>query len=1018
MEECEVQKINKNYQDEFLVALLAVLQQSVDGNPPEYSKDARKNALIKRFEKYIQNKAIHEILVANGEALHNFENVMPQPFFDEPSSILISVNSENMEETLSDTVRSSQIFKGEYTRLVEEEEKVSPDSLNHYSGKSPYNHTEFLAEEWVKFNSDYDYFYQFLSPHWQEPYRQHPTAVSEAICLYFYIRAEYDQPISFAYRGLLNSLLEKLSTGPLLKIIVRQPKFFEEEYELELHQYFNDIEPTIPEDFFHLIEHHLFNFMYAATKDLQGYLRLKLRRDSVCQAAKKILDRTVQLIPLNLYCNYDATSAVANYVNEIVSIAEATTGQKFDRLSQGFSLLMYKILANLDRQNVQYLGYPTNYRELVSHKDPKAASGNQVLKLSGSSFSTLPHNHISWFNNAANSEYSDTHGAYYQIMEAINAASRFIFILGWELSPQLIFYKKNDPLTRTLGEMLIDKAFENPDIIIAVMCWGQKVGFTNMGSLTHANALSYFRKLAWQRHGSLALPNNLSVKFVYRHWRHKGFNSHHQKVVMTDCDGHWPGVQAFFGGLDLTTGRFDYQHDLLELDAYRHKYHVAPYGEEDVRERGLGADICNLDVGNPFRTPWCDKHTHMRGLSVFNVMEHFYQHWHAHASTYFFTRKIKQAIDEAKQRIPLKLPSNYKEKEEASDHNYCWNAQLLRSHTKANCSFWQLPTDYENSIMQGYVNIIRKAERFIYIENQYFIGGGHQHENNAFGNVIPDAIVNKILEKHKKRESFHVFIVTPLFPEGGPQSRSDNAVRRQQHQTMENVLKKLNHFTQGQAQRYITFLWFGQWYGKLASYENYAKNYKATRKELIKYAQRYPIYVHSKFMLVDDTYVINGSANINERSMMGIRDSEVAMLMGPMSHTQIECRIQLRQFRYQIWEQYFGKDCLEKLGEDFENPQEERSVRIIQNRAKVNLVKFLNDTLPENTLRSEDGSLGKTAMTGHIMAWPYMMDREYQPLLKQLPDTPLSEANNWAYNWMLGPQEYDFITSMLTNEIR
>lgn len=39
------------------------------------------------------------------------------------------------------------------------------------------------------------------------------------------------------------------------------------------------------------------------------------------------------------------------------------------------------------------------------------------------------------------------------------------------------------------------------------------------------------------------------------------------------------------------------------------------------------------------------------------------------------------------------------------------------------------------------------------------------------------------------------------------------------------------------------------------------------------------IYVHSKLMIVDDETVICGSANINDRSLQGNRDSEVAMVV-------------------------------------------------------------------------------------------------------------------------------------------
>ena len=37
------------------------------------------------------------------------------------------------------------------------------------------------------------------------------------------------------------------------------------------------------------------------------------------------------------------------------------------------------------------------------------------------------------------------------------------------------------------------------------------------------------------------------------------------------------------------------------------------------------------------------------------------------------------------------------------------------------------------------------------------------------------------------------------------------------------------------------------------------------------------VYVHSKCMIVDDKYSILGSANINDRSMNGGRDSELAI---------------------------------------------------------------------------------------------------------------------------------------------
>lgn len=39
------------------------------------------------------------------------------------------------------------------------------------------------------------------------------------------------------------------------------------------------------------------------------------------------------------------------------------------------------------------------------------------------------------------------------------------------------------------------------------------------------------------------------------------------------------------------------------------------------------------------------------------------------------------------------------------------------------------------------------------------------------------------------------------------------------------------------------------------------------------------VYIHSKLMIVDDVKVILGSANINDRSLLGDRDSEIGIIV-------------------------------------------------------------------------------------------------------------------------------------------
>jgi phospholipase D1/2 len=52
-----------------------------------------------------------------------------------------------------------------------------------------------------------------------------------------------------------------------------------------------------------------------------------------------------------------------------------------------------------------------------------------------------------------------------------------------------------------------------------------------------------------------------------------------------------------------------------------------------------------------------------------------------------------------------------------------------------------------------------------------------------------------------------------------------------------------------------------------------------THEKIKKYPKTELIYIHSKLILVDDSVVLIGSANINDRSMLGYRDSEIAAII-------------------------------------------------------------------------------------------------------------------------------------------
>jgi phospholipase D1/2 len=75
------------------------------------------------------------------------------------------------------------------------------------------------------------------------------------------------------------------------------------------------------------------------------------------------------------------------------------------------------------------------------------------------------------------------------------------------------------------------------------------------------------------------------------------------------------------------------------------------------------------------------------------------------------------------------------------------------------------------------------------------------------------------------------------------------------------------------------------------------------------------IYVHSKTMVVDDLYAIIGSANINDRSLLGERDSELAVLVcdeethradiNGVGSNQVVRKF-AHQLRIDLWNKIFG----------------------------------------------------------------------------------------------------------------
>jgi phospholipase D1/2 len=165
----------------------------------------------------------------------------------------------------------------------------------------------------------------------------------------------------------------------------------------------------------------------------------------------------------------------------------------------------------------------------------------------------------------------------------------------------------------------------------------------------------------------------------------------------------------------------------------------------------------------------------------------------------------------------------------------------------------------EQSVHTRYIDLIATSQHFIYIEQQFFITS-----LPGLSNQIGTALFERISRAIREGETFRVVVVLPIHPSGNWKSGTVRALLRWQSQTIvrheQSMLRKLQSaFPEVVVEEYISF------YGLV-------NHGKVGDSHFIE-----QIYVHSKLMIVDDRVVVCGSANINDRSMTGDRDSEIAV---------------------------------------------------------------------------------------------------------------------------------------------
>jgi len=166
---------------------------------------------------------------------------------------------------------------------------------------------------------------------------------------------------------------------------------------------------------------------------------------------------------------------------------------------------------------------------------------------------------------------------------------------------------------------------------------------------------------------------------------------------------------------------------------------------------------------------------------------------------------------------------------------------------------------------------------------------------------VAEALYYRLYRAIKNEEDFKACIILPVHPDGPIRTvRAIQLVLHWQCRTISrggySLLERLaRRFPGVDLSRYIVF----------CALRNYDK--------ISGQAVTEQIYVHSKLMIVDDRLVIIGSANLNNRSMFGDRDSEMAMIItgGDRIATRMAGKpwtatVFAHTLRRNLWEEHVG----------------------------------------------------------------------------------------------------------------
>eukprot|EP01061_Rhynchopus_euleeides_P019752 TRINITY_DN32401_c0_g1_i2.p1 TRINITY_DN32401_c0_g1~~TRINITY_DN32401_c0_g1_i2.p1 ORF type:complete len:848 (+),score=327.63 TRINITY_DN32401_c0_g1_i2:169-2544(+) len=611
-----------------------------------------------------------------------------------------------------------------------------------------------------------------------------------------------------------------------------------------------------------------------------------------------------------------------------------------------------------------------------------------------------PQVHQDWHSddNQGGARDYNPRSAWEELYVSILEAKHFIYIVGWSVNVEISMLRERnievpgypglDGTTKPLGEILQMKADEG--VKVCMMLWREATSMATAGgtgmfeSVGVAGTFSEQTKNFFRTRGGKVNVKTLLREAATALSLTKVAYTHHQKYVCLDAPALSGSscprrVICFVGGLDLTKGRFDTpRKHLWRTNGTWHK-------DDYYQNCFPGAD-----VKQDCRQPWQDIHAKVEGAVARDFVTNFEGRW------------LKQTTEKwHKELFPVKDCRQIVPEDEDyvmdPDHSEAWNVQLFRSLDSTSS------TDVigiEGGIHNAYEHAITKANRFLYMENQYFMGGSKTWSSEVqkkkkssiisrvtsfIGgeeiqaiNRVPVLVMQRIMRAIRENKRFTTYVCIPMFPEGLPESAPMQEILYWQFRTMEMMYKHIKDALiaagNGAAPTdYLNFFCLGN-----REPGPCLRNGKTTRPDMVGCSRRHMVYVHSKLLIADDDYVILGSANINDRSMAGDRDSEICIGAYQPYHSRDQGEQypngHVNAFRLSLWGEHLNEGP--SVNPNLFYPESKECVDYINGKAERAWQDHVADNVCEQVC--------------HLMKYPIVVAHDGSVTTKQreFPDAP------------------------------